>query len=84
MHGHLDDAGAVSGFHVHDHDDSHHDDHGDDGHLDGHVHPVFTMLVMESCLHLGVPLPDGPPSRPLAAFTSHIPLLFDWPPSARI
>lgn len=57
--------------------------HNDDGHHDGHSHPVFSMLVFEPSLKLGEALPHGPPMRPPSSFTSHIPLLFDWPPSAR-
>jgi hypothetical protein len=61
-----------------------HDGHADDGHHDGHYHPVFSMLVFESALRLGDALPDGPSARLSVSFTSHIPLLFDWPPSALI
>lgn len=56
--------------------------HNDDGHHDGHYHPVFSMLLFESPLNLGEKLPHGPPLRPPSSFTSHIPLLFDWPPAA--
>jgi hypothetical protein len=58
--------------------------HHDDGHHDGHYHPVFNMLVVELQLNLDDALPHSPPARPPAAFTSHIPLPFDWPPIALV
>ena len=85
FHFHDDDHG-----HDHDADPGDRDDfdtgvlqqgHNDDGHHDGHYHPVFSMLVFESQLNLGEALPHGPPTRPPSSFTSHIPPLFDWPPS---
>lgn len=58
-------------------------EHHDDGHHDEHYHhPVFSMLVHEPRLNLGDALPHSPPVRPPSLFTSHIPALFDWPPSA--
>jgi hypothetical protein len=96
MHGHLDHEGSASVFHYHD-DDHHHDtdiDHhddiadglaeqglNDDGHHDGHFHPVLNIIVFEPQLNLGKALPHDPPARPPSSFTSHIPSLFDWPPS---
>lgn len=98
LHGHLDNKGPVLGFHSHDDDHHHHDDgavdhdsfaasdtndgHNDDGHHDGHYHPIFSTLLIESHLKLSEASPNGPPVRPPASFTSHIPPLFDWPPSA--
>ena len=98
LHGHLGDENSVAGFHFHDNNHDHHDDelvdhdslavddtangHNDDGRHDGHYHPIFSLLLIEPDLKLGEVSPDGPPVRPPASFTSHIPLLFDWPPSA--
>ncbi|MDO8350657.1 MAG: hypothetical protein Q7S94_05850 [Gallionella sp.] len=98
LHGHLGNEGSVSGFHFHDDDHDHHDadtvdrdilvagdtpdGHNDDGHHDGHYHPVFNMLVIEPHLKLSKASPNGWLIRMPASFTSHIPLLFDWPPSA--
>lgn len=88
LHFHDDDHG-----HGHDADLGDHDDgdtgvlqqgHNDDGHHDGHYHPVFNMLVFEAQLNLGEALPHGPPTRRQSSFTSHIPLLFDWPPSVLV
>lgn len=56
-------------------------DHDGDCHHDGHYHPVFSLLLPEHRLRLGLALADGPPLPPLPSFTSHIPALFDWPPS---
>ncbi|PKO38868.1 MAG: hypothetical protein CVU33_07235 [Betaproteobacteria bacterium HGW-Betaproteobacteria-6] len=96
MDGHLDHEGSASVFHYHD-DDHHHDGdvdhhdemagglaeqgHNDDGHHDGHFHPVLNIIVFEPQLNLGKALPHDPPMRPPSSFTSHIPSLFDWPPS---
>lgn len=55
----------------------------DAGHSDGHYHPIFVSVVVNAALKLGEPFPSGPPIRPLAAFISRVPPLFDWPPSAR-
>jgi len=98
LHGHLGNEGSVSGFHSHDEDHDHHDagtvdrdslaagdtpdGHNDDGHHDGHCHNFFSMLVIEPDLKLSKAPPNGRLIRPPASFTSHIPLLFDWPPSA--
>lgn len=57
---------------------------GDGHHDDGHFHHVFSMLVFE--------LPQNPLARQApsllprlsAAFTSHIPLIIDRPPTARL
>lgn len=56
-------------------------DHDDDGQHDGHYHPLFSTLIINPDLDLGDPPPGVRPVRGPAAFTSHIPLLFDWPPS---
>ncbi|MDD2669120.1 hypothetical protein [Zoogloea sp.] len=59
-----------------------HGDHGEDGHHDGgHYHPLFSTLIINPDLNLGDPPPGVRPVWPPAAFTSHIPPLFDWPPS---
>jgi hypothetical protein len=78
-HGHHHDAGtdghdgdAASGVAQEHHDDGQHDDH---------YHPVFSMLVLGLQPDLTEVLPHAPPTRPPSTFTSHIPLLFDWPPS---
>lgn len=97
LHGHAGDNVAVLGVHVHDH--GHHDaghadhdaslagdsetGHNEDGHHGSHYHPVFSSILMETGLSLGVSPPDGPPPHPLAAFLSHTPPLFDRPPLAR-
>ena len=57
--------------------------HNEDGHHCSHYHPVFSFIIMENGLNLGVASPDGPPPHPLAAFLSHTPPLFDRPPLAR-
>ncbi len=57
--------------------------HNEDGHHGSHYHPVFSSILMETGLSLGVSPPDGPPPHPLAAFLSHTPPLFDRPPQAR-
>lgn len=59
-----------------------HSDHDDDGYHGGHYHPVFSLLLIKPDLMLGAALPDGPPVRATIGFTSHIPPLFDRPPSA--
>lgn len=100
LHGHIGEDVSVLGFHTHDHDHDHRDGelaahdglvdgdmdngHNDDGQHGGHYHPVFSSLVIEIDLKLGEIAPDGPPVRPPTSFTSHIPPLFDWPPSARL
>ena len=85
LHFHDDDHGHDHDADLGDHDDSDigvlQQGHNDDGHHDGHYHPAFSMLVFEPQLNLGAALPHGPPTRPPSSFTSHIPPLFDWPPS---
>ncbi|MBI4985261.1 MAG: hypothetical protein HZC24_07945 [Rhodocyclales bacterium] len=97
IHGHAADAAAALGFHSHHGAHDHHDDgvdghngcaaadhdggYDDDGHYGGHYHPVFSVLVIEPDLEFGAAVPAAPPLRPPVSFTSHIPLLFDWPPA---
>ncbi|MBU1665450.1 MAG: hypothetical protein KKG92_08620 [Gammaproteobacteria bacterium] len=95
VHGHLGENVAALGAHAHDHDnhDGEHADHdvaddtdkghNEDGHHGSHYHPVFSSILMETGLSLGISAPDGPPPHPLAAFLSHTPPLFDRPPLAR-
>lgn len=93
--GHVDDKLAALGMHAHMDDHSHastndeanHDDsdaeHNHDGHHDSHYHPVLSILLIESGLHLAEITSDGPISRPPASFISRIPPLFERPPSVR-
>ncbi len=96
LSGHAGDNVAVLGAHahLHNHHDAGHSDHdasladtenghNEDGHHGSHYHPVFSSILMETGLSLGVSPPDGPPPHPLAAFLSHTPPLFDRPPQAR-
>lgn len=96
LHGHAGDNLAALGVHVHnhgDHDAGHADHdaflagdtetgHNEDGHHGSHYHPVFSSVLMETSLNLGVSSPDGPPPHSPAAFLSHTPPLFDRPPLA--
>jgi len=97
LHGHVGENVAALGVHAHnhgDHDAGHVDHdaslagddnngHNDDGHHGSHYHPVFSSILMETGLSLGVSPTDGPPPHPLAAFLSHTPPLFERPPLAR-
>lgn len=58
-------------------------DKGDGDRADGHYHPILASLVMHIALPLDVAVTAGAPSRPSDSFSSRIPPLFDWPPSAR-
>lgn len=55
--------------------------HDADGHHDGHAHAVFNMLVTETSILPADHMPHAAPMWRSLAFTSHIPLLFDWPPA---
>ena len=52
--------------------------------VDGHYHPILASLVMHSALPLDCAPSSGAPSRPPDSFSSRIPPLFDWPPSAHV
>lgn len=96
VHGHMDNEGSLSRFHFHDDDHDHldvgaidgdgfssvdtADAHSDSEHHGGHFHHIFSTLLIETNLKLGEAQPNGPPIRPPASFTSHIPLLIDRPP----
>lgn len=99
LYGHFGNDASAARFHSHANDhDTHvvelvgHDNsvagdtgngHNDDGHHVSHSHPIFSSLVIEPNLKLGEASPGDPPTRLPASFTSHIPPLFDRPPSAR-
>lgn len=94
VHGHLGENVATLGVHAHSHDDhAHGHDHhatsdtgksqSDDGHHHGdHCHPVFSSLIMEPSLSLGLCLAGGPRPHPPESFHSRTPPLFDRPPLA--
>lgn len=94
LHGHLGENVATLGVHAHDHDHhehgpSDHDAAGDtgthsseDGQHGNHCHPVFSSLIMESGLPLGLCLSGGPLPHPPEVFYSRIPPLLDRPPLA--
>lgn len=90
VHGHLDGNVAPLVMHAHSHDDHGHDHHAasdegqsKEGHHHGdHCHPVFSSLIMESSLPLGLCLAGGPCAHPPENFLSRTPPLFDRPPLA--
>lgn len=95
VHDHFGSDGPATGFHSH-HDGDHahpnagfatsdpeHSSHHADGHHDGHCHMAFSMILSGSAPALAATPRGGAPAAPPLAFTSHIPPLFDWPPSAR-
>ncbi len=96
LHGHMGENVGALGVHAHDHDhhehgQSDHDASGDtgknpseDGHHGNHCcHPVFSSIIMESSLSLGLCLSGGPLPHPLEVFFSRTPPLLDRPPLAR-
>lgn len=96
LHGHLGENVATLGAHSHHHDHDHHahgpSDHGvagdtgthssEDGQHGNHCHPVFSSLIMESGLSLGLCLSGGPLPHPPEVFYSRTPPLLDRPPLA--
>jgi hypothetical protein len=95
VHVHPGDDAPVAEFHAHHDADHAHADaapaasgagdcsHNADGHHDGHCHLAFSMILSGPAPALAATPRGGAPAAPPLAFTSHIPPLFDWPPSAR-
>ncbi|MFP5505058.1 MAG: hypothetical protein ACLGH6_02590 [Gammaproteobacteria bacterium] len=97
LHGHLGENVAMLGAYAHDHHHHHHEhgqsghdasgdtdkNHSEDGQHDTHCHPVFSSIIMESGLSLGLCLSGGPLPHPPEVFYSRIPPLLDRPPLAR-
>lgn len=95
VHGHLGGDVPAVGFHAHDDGDhvhpgtspaaadGEHGHHNADDHHDGHCHLAFSLILGGSAPALAATPRGGAPAAPPLAFTSHIPPLFDWPPSAR-
>lgn len=95
VHGHLGENVAALGVHVHDHDHHAHGhdhpvsgdtgtQHGEDGHHGHHCHPVFSSLIMEPSLSLGLCLAGGLLPHPPESFFSRTPPLLDRPPLAHV
>jgi len=95
LHGPLDKAVAAGVMHAHDHvhpaDDGRDislagtmNGHDEDGYHDSHCHPVFNLVLAESCLTLGAALSNGPILQSATSFFSHTPPLLDRPPLAQV
>jgi hypothetical protein len=99
MHGHhIGDRPATLGFHTHagdhgsgaepalngEHGVGHDaDSDGDNGLAGGHYHTTVVSLLIRADLALDDTCRCASPPHSPASFTSRIPPLFDWPPSAR-
>ena len=84
---------SIYTFHTHGGDEHEDEDHAPldatlahdanvDGDHDGHYHPVFSTLIPHAVPSFGTNAVQGAPPTFPDTFTSNIPPLLDWPPSA--